>query len=315
MNEVDWDAALEKIGGNLLQSWRWGAFKERQGWSVARLHGASNAGTWLAQVLFKHVAGFSLAYVPCGPTMSGNHAALFPEMTTEIDAVCREMHAISLIMEPNQRFKLDGTFKQHGFVRWMDPIQPRETMSVPIFDDETMLSRMHHKTRYHVRLAQRHGVVVEPRPTGPASIVEFHELHAETAARSPISNLPIDYFSDLLAAFDDRATLIFSIADGRPAAGALLARFGNETTYLFAGSSKETRGQGAGAAMVFRCLQWARDHGSNVLDMGGVVNAPKLRAFKAGCGAADNFYPHPMERRYRPVLSFAARRVLAGSRL
>jgi lipid II:glycine glycyltransferase (peptidoglycan interpeptide bridge formation enzyme) len=314
MNEVAWDAALQELGGNLLQSWRWGAFKELQGWTVARLHGCSAAGKWQAQVLFKRMAAVSLAYIPCGPTMSGNHAAIFPEMMKEIDAACREMRAISLIMEPNQRFELEGTFKQHGFVRWMEPIQPRETMSVPIHDDETMLARMHHKTRYHVRLAQRHGVVTEPRPADPAAIKQFHELHAETAARSPISDLPIDYFTDLLAAFDDRATLVFSIADGIPASGALLARFGKETSYLFAGSSKETRGQGAGAAMVFRCLQWARENGSDVLDMGGVVNAPKLRAFKAGCGAYDNFYPMPMERRYSPLLSFGARRVLASTR-
>jgi lipid II:glycine glycyltransferase (peptidoglycan interpeptide bridge formation enzyme) len=279
------------------------------------LHGSSAAGKWQAQILFKRMAFVSLAYIPCGPTMAGNHAALFPQMMDEIDAACREMRTISLIMEPNQRFELEGTFKQHGFVRWLAPIQPRETMYVPIHDDETMLARMHHKTRYHVRLAQRHGVVTEPRPVDPATIEQFYELYSETAARSPISNLPIDYFSDLLAAFDDHATLVFSVADGLPASGALLTQFGKETSYLFAGSSKETRGQGAGAAMVFRCLQWARDQGSDILDMGGVVKAPKLRAFKAGCGAHDNFYPLAMERRYSPVLSFGARRALASATL
>lgn len=315
MNEVAWDAALQELGGNLLQSWRWGVFKERQGWQVTRVHVTSAAGRWQAQILFKRRLGVRLAYIPCGPTMAGNHAALFPEMMSEIDASCQEMRAITLVMEPNQHFELEGTFKQHGFARWMTPIQPRETMSVPIFDDATMLSRMHHKTRYHVRLAQRHGVVAEPHPADSTAIEQFHQLHAETAARSPVPHQPKDYFSDLLASFGDQATLVFAVADGRPTSGALLARFGHETSYLFAESAKETRGQGAGAAMVFRCVQWARDRGSTVLDMGGVVNAPKLRAFKAGCDAADNVYPLAMERRYRPVLAFGARRALATARL
>jgi lipid II:glycine glycyltransferase (peptidoglycan interpeptide bridge formation enzyme) len=101
MNELAWDAALQEIGGNLLQSWRWGAFKERQGWSVARLHTSSAAGKWQAQILFKRMEAVSLAYIPCGPTLAGNHAALFPQMMAEIDAACRDMRAFSPIMEPN----------------------------------------------------------------------------------------------------------------------------------------------------------------------------------------------------------------------
>ena len=64
MNEVAWDAALQELGGNLLQSWRWGVFKERQGWSVTRVRGTSAAGTWQAQILFKRRLGVSLACIP-----------------------------------------------------------------------------------------------------------------------------------------------------------------------------------------------------------------------------------------------------------
>src|ERR1700759_339513 len=106
-------------------------------------------------------------------------------------------------MEPNQRFEIHGSYKRHGFVKWLSAFQPRNTMTVPIADDETMLARMHHKTRYHIRLAGRSGHALELQPTIPAPIATFHRLYAEPVERNGITLLPIDYFSDLLQAFGD----------------------------------------------------------------------------------------------------------------
>src|SRR4051794_10228457 len=114
-SEQLWDEQLRSLGGNLLQSWRWGAFKERQGWSVQRLAGEHRDGFWMAQILFKSAGPFSIAYIPCGPSMSGDHTAIFPLMMAEIDAACRRARAVTLIMEPNQPFQLSGTYRQHGF--------------------------------------------------------------------------------------------------------------------------------------------------------------------------------------------------------
>ena len=175
-----WDEELLRLDGNLLQSWRWGSFKERQGWAVRRVAGASRDGSWMAQILFKVAGPFTIAYIPCGPTISGDHSAVFPKMMAEIDAACRRARAVTIIMEPNQHFQLPGTFRQHGFVQWMNPFQPRATISIPVTDDESMLAAMHHKTRYHVRLAGRQGIVAEPRPVNRAIDRRF----SQTACRN-----------------------------------------------------------------------------------------------------------------------------------
>ena len=65
-------------------------------------------------------------------------------------------------------------------------------------------------------------------------------------------------------------------------------RFGDEASYLFAGSSKQTRGQGAGASLVFSSLQWARDHGCRSVDLGSVTSQG-LRDFKMGFGGEIHF--------------------------
>jgi peptidoglycan pentaglycine glycine transferase (the first glycine) len=310
MNEDAWDCALRRLGGNLLQSWRWGEFKERQGWTVHRLHEETPHAGWMAQVLIKRRGPISIAYVPCGPTLGGDHERAFPRMMAAIDDVCRHERALTLIMEPNQRFQLGGTYKARGLVAWLTPFQPRTTLAVQIADDETMLPRMHHKTRYHVRYAQRQGIVLAPQSVEPATIAAFHTLYAETMVRSGLTLLPLHYFTDLLHAFGDRAELVFALADGRPAAGTLLVRFGGEANYLFAGSTTKYRGQGAGAALVFRAMQWARDHGCRELDLGN-IGSPGLLHFKSGFGGVARAFPTPMERRYRPFVSLAARRLLA----
>lgn len=264
----------------------------------------------MVQVLARKSGPVSIAYVPCGPTLRGDHARLFPAVLSAVDATCRDLHAVTLIMEPSQKLDLSGSFKDHGFARWANAFQPREVMVVPADGDASMLARMHHKTRYHVRLAERQGHVVRQRPADPRAIAEFHALHAETAIRNGIAMLPREYFSDLLAAFCDHAELLISELDGKPSAGVLLARFGHEATYLFAGSTRQHRGQGAGALMVYRALQWARDHGCSSLDLGSVTSHG-LMTFKSGFGGTVASFPSAMERRYHPFLAFAARRYVA----
>lgn len=311
MDEPRWDRLLHRLGGSLPQSWRWGEFKHRQGWTVVRLGNEGEAGAWMAQMLIKRLGPASIAYVPCGPTMWGDHAALFPEMMVSIDQACRRAGAIMLIMEPDQQFDLPGTANDFGLVTGTVPIQPRSTLVVPVSSDDDLLAAMHHKTRAHVRLGMRQGVVIQPQPVNTATTAAFHALHAETVTRNGLRSLSLDYFTDLLAAFGNHAQLLFALVDGQPAAGVLLGRSGDQATYLFAGSSRTNRGQGAGALLVFRALQWAREHGCRTLDLGN-VEPPGLRTFKSGFGGTINQLPSPIERHYRPLLAQGARRVLAA---
>jgi lipid II:glycine glycyltransferase (peptidoglycan interpeptide bridge formation enzyme) len=314
MNQQTWDLALQRMGGNLLQSWRWGAFKERQGWTVHRLLESDPGGAWMAQFLVKRQGPVGIAYVPCGPTLAGDHQRHFDRMMAAVDDLCRQERALTLIMEPNQWFELPGSYKDHGLVKWRQPFQPRTTMTVPVADDDTMLGRMHRKTRYHVRLAGRNGFAVTSKPVTRGHLQAFYALHAEMASRNGIRTLQADYFGDLLAAFGRHSELLFAEREGRPAAGALLTRFGDQANYMFAGSCKQHRGQGAGAAVIFQSLQWAREHGCAELDLGN-IGTPGLREFKAGFGGAVREFPAPMERRLRPLLSVGVRRYLTAKTL
>ncbi|HEY8446652.1 MAG TPA: peptidoglycan bridge formation glycyltransferase FemA/FemB family protein [Thermomicrobiales bacterium] len=311
LSGVEWDRELERLGGNLLQSWRWGEFKQRQGWHVERIAGRGQDGAWMAQVLLKRFGPISIAYVPCGPTLEGDHQAIFPDLLAALDEVCRANGAVTLVMEPNQRFALPGTYKQHGLVKWMRPIQPRQTLQIPTLDDDALLAGMHHKKRYHVRLAIRQGITVKAVPADSEAISTFYDMYVQTTRRQGIACLHHAFFTDLAATFGQDATVFFAMADGAPAAAAFCLRFGPEATYLSAASAPERRGQAAGAYLIYEIVRYYRDRGCAQVDLGN-VQPEGLRNFKTGFGGNISIFPAPMERRYRPVASWLVRRVVAS---
>lgn len=58
-----WDSRLKDLDGHLLQSWRWGAFKQRHGWNAHRILVNDPAGTAMAQVLYRFMGPVSLGYI------------------------------------------------------------------------------------------------------------------------------------------------------------------------------------------------------------------------------------------------------------
>ena len=78
-----WDEAVQSCGGHLLQSWRWGSFKQQFGWDVERIAVPGSGGAALAQVLFRTKAGISIGYIPRGPAWSPEDVEAVGERSPE----------------------------------------------------------------------------------------------------------------------------------------------------------------------------------------------------------------------------------------
>jgi lipid II:glycine glycyltransferase (peptidoglycan interpeptide bridge formation enzyme) len=325
-----WDHHLCRLGGHLLQSWRWGEFKARHGWSVTRVAVGAPEPQAMAQVLFRHVGPFSVAYIPRGPAFAPGAAGALRDLFGEIDRICRERRAIHLIVEPDQPLPFTGTYKSEGFVRGPDHFQPGRTVKVPLLEDEALLAQMHQKTRYSVRLAQRRGVGVI-RAEGTADDAKtFYQLLQETAERNQFGIHEEAYYRDFLHLFRDDRILLFAEVDGVLGAGLIAARFGKEAIYMYGASSTHHRGHGAAFLLQFEAMRWARAAGCERYDLWGIPSRdPETTAsngdrvpgthgddwrglykFKVGFGGEIVTYPPTLERRYRPFLSFVARRRL-----
>ena len=325
-----WDAALRELGGHMLQSWRWGAFKAGHGWSVERILVGDDQPRAMAQILLRRIGPVSVAYIPRGPAFRKNDPSGLRELFHAVDDRCRARRALHLIVEPDRSLPFTGSYTGEGFVRGPDHIQPSRTVHVPLLDDEGLLAQMHQKTRYNIRLAQRRGVEVLRGEARSGDATAFYDLLRDTAARNEFGIHEERYYADFLRLFGEDALLLFAIVGGERAAGLIAARFGEEAIYMYGGSSTAHRAHAAGFLLQFEAMRWARESGCVRYDLWGIPAqdpasigqdgdrvAPTraqdwrgLYRFKVGFGGDIVAYPPTLERRYHPVLSFLAR--LAG---
>jgi lipid II:glycine glycyltransferase (peptidoglycan interpeptide bridge formation enzyme) len=329
-SQAAWDDALRGAGGHLLQSWRWGEFKARHGWGVERFAVAGGGQVAMAQVLFRQRGPYAIAYVPRGPALSGADPDLARALLAQVDHRCVARRVIHMIVELNGPLPFTGTFKGEGFVRGPDHIQPGRTVKVPLVEDEALLAQMQQKTRYSVRLAERRGVEYdriegEQRPY----VDRFYALLHDTAARNEFGIHDRAYYDDFLRLFGDDALLLFARYDGNDAAGLIAAAFGEEAIYMYAATSTTHRAHGAAFGIQFEAMRWARERGCARYDLWGIPDSDPERGsdedgkaaatrgddwrglyrFKTGFGGEIVSYPPTLERRYRPALSFLARRL------
>lgn len=320
----------------MLQSWRWGDFKYRHGWEPERVLVDNADGTAMAQVLFRAKGPVSIGYIPRGPVLSGNAEALWRELWRAIDDIGRRRRAIGVIVEPDAPLPLTGTYRDAGMVKGPAPVQPSRTVKVPLLDDDELLAQMHQKTRYNIRLASRRGVEFRRLPVTPDSVASFYGIMQDTARRNEFAVHSIDYYADFLDVFGDDALLLGAWNDEDTLTAVLIAAvFGTEGIYMYGASSTTHRAHGAGAAVQFQAMRWARERGATSYDLWGIPDKDPesvaaagsnqiagtkgedwrgLYRFKTGFGGEIVSYPPSLERRYVPLLPGIARRlgIIAG---
>lgn len=318
-------------GGHLLQSWKWGAFKQRHGWFPERILIESPAGLAMAQVLYRHRGPVSVGYVPRGPAFAGDATELWPELRSQIDRGALRHRALMTVIEPDRALGLTGTFREAGVVRGPAHVQPGRTVKVPLLDDDAILKQMHQKTRYNVRLAQRRSVQIEHRTPDRESVDLFYGLLKDTSERNEFSIHSHAYYNDFLQTFGDDAALLFArVDDDNIGAVLIAAAFGDEAIYMYGASSSEHRSHGAAFLLQFEAMRWARSRGCTTYDLWGIpdVDPESTRSddsatiagtkgedwrglfrFKTGFGGTIVSYPPTMERRHVPVLPSIVRKL------
>jgi lipid II:glycine glycyltransferase (peptidoglycan interpeptide bridge formation enzyme) len=172
---------------------------------------------------------------------------------------------------------------------------PPDTLLLDLRDDLSLiLSRMHKKTRYNIRLAQRKGVVV--REGTFEDLPLFYELYRDTCVRNAINLHDISYFTSFFGPKDEHAgfSLFLAELDGLPLSAMFLARSSNRATYLYGASSSVMRNSMSTYALQWNAIVQAKKWGCTQYDLFGVApcDGPShpmygLNAFKMGFGGTQ----------------------------
>lgn len=170
-------------------------------------------------------------------------------------------------------------------------IQPSRTVVLDLSPaEEEILSRMHHKTRYNIKVAQGHGVTV--RFAGDTD--SFLDLLKKTTERDKFSAHPNEYYKKLLGLEEPLKTELFlAHHQGKPVAGAIVLTHGDMGYYLHGASDNSFRQFMAPHLLHWDIIKTLRERGVKRYDLWGIDARrwPGVTRFKLGFGGRQVEYP------------------------
>ena len=273
-----------------LQSWVWGSFKSRWGWSALPqvVHDEDGTPRAAAMVLKRRLPWlpFSILYVPKGPILDYQNAPLRRHVLALLEDLARRERAIFVKIDPDvelsrgpepgeevpsllgQRFKEE--LKARGWRFSDDQIQFRNTVELPLDrSEEDLLADMKSKTRYNIRLAGRKDVIV--RPGTPADFPTIMSMYETTAERNDFTIRPPEYYLDAWQSFYDAgmARPLLAEYEGMPLGAVIVVAYGGRAIYMYGASNNKERNRMPNYLLQWEAIRWAKEQGCAVYDFWG----------------------------------------------
>lgn len=276
--------------GSFLQSRVWGDFQTSQGNKVVRyLIQERGHITGTAQLLQKTAPKINQTYLYCpyGPlTQAGTDLTLFLEKLKQDFP-----KAILLRFEPKDELNISG----QPTIR----TQPAVTLITDLnLKPDQLLAQMHQKTRYNIRLSDKHGVKVQVVDVSDQGLVkECINLFEQTSQRQGFKDFNSQYYHSLLDQLTDAGMVKLYRASwqNQTLAVAIMIDFAKTRTYLFGGSSDLHRNVMAPYALHWQAMQDARQNGLTKYDWWGLETATGKTSgfaqFKLRFGGNQVAYP------------------------
>lgn len=299
-----WNETLLKLPYNhVLQSYEWGQFKARYGWTPLRLlfeeDGLVRAAASVLRRRFPYLP-LCIMYVPKGPVLDYSDDELLQRVLATLEDVARRYRAIFIKIDPDvcledpssPSAQVIATLGSRDWRLSSEQIQFRNTILIDLTrEEDELLKAMKSKTRYNVRLAGRRGVKV--RLGKLADLPLFYEMYVETSGRDEFIIRPFVYYRHAWQAFIEANLAQLFIAEyaGQPLAGLILFRFGKKTWYLYGASRDLHRNLMPNHLLQWEAMRWAKAQGCTVYDMWGAPDVPDesdpmwgVYRFKEGLG-------------------------------
>ncbi|MBI2977187.1 MAG: peptidoglycan bridge formation glycyltransferase FemA/FemB family protein [Chloroflexi bacterium] len=300
----EWDATLSALpNAHLLQSWQWGEFKSRYGWSARRVLWLAADLTGLnrpvrsddkplaaAQILKRTLGPFSILYVPKGPCLDWADADLVSRVLSDLESLARRERAIFIKIDPEviTATGLPGDPAPAPDSRALSDAA-RAALAAPWFPSPTqiqfkntvwldlnrsaddLLASFKQKTRYNIRLAERKGVTVQAPPPADAPLDLLYRLYAETSVRDGFAIRHAGYYRDAWGSFiqSGHAQPFIASVDGDAVAAIIVFRFARRAIYMYGMSRAAHRDKMPNHLLQWTAIQWAKAQGCALYDFWG----------------------------------------------
>jgi lipid II:glycine glycyltransferase (peptidoglycan interpeptide bridge formation enzyme) len=286
--------AWNGIVNHPLQTWEWGEFRRSMGVEVVRFGVFEKDKLIQAWQLTFHkvpIFPFYIGYFPKGP---------IPDqvMLGELIRLGRKKHAIYIQLEPDvpAETPLEGT-RVSFFRKAHHPLFTNYTFVLDLTkSEEELMASMHPKTRYNIRLAQRHGVVVKEDNSDKA-FSAYLRLSRETLHRQKYYAHNAHYHKTMWRMLRKNGIArLFTASANREILSAWIVFCWNDTVYYpYGASSRNHKEVMAPNLLLWEIARWAKKEGYYYFDLWGAMGPnPDTR---------DPWYGfHRFKEGYRPTL-------------
>ena len=250
-----WNNFVSKNGprsGAFLQSWEWGEFQKAVGEKVRRkVYREKEETVGVGQWIDRDLSFFgNYSFCPKGPIGKWQP---------------NEDGQMFLRVEAN-----DSDLS--SYAKKTIDLNPANTIISDLsVSEEELLASMHHKTRYNIGLARRHGVHIHVQS------IDFEDawnLFEQTAVRGQFKLHARDYYEKMLETLTSgqcRAFLATASYEHEVIAANIMIDFNGTRTYLHGASGSEHRKIMAPYLLHWELMRDAKTHGLNRYDWWGVA--------------------------------------------
>lgn len=262
----------------LMQSSKWGTFKEALGWKAIRV-GVEQDGQLVAgaQMLIKPLLSrlASVAYIPRGPLLNWEDEAVAWTLLSALHASAQKHRAILLRIEPAITYSsaMKQRLGSYGFLPSRITNQPQCSMMIDLTPGtDAILANMRKVTRYNIRYSARRGI--EVREANADDLDTFYRLLQFTAERAGFPIRSHEYYRQEWNALAPAGylKLFLAVYEGRVLAARMPVVFGNKAATFHSCSSNANRRLKPNELLMWESLKWAKSQGCTKYDVWGIPN-------------------------------------------
>lgn len=290
---------------SFLQSFEWGEFnrdvlgREIIRWAVVDEHGQIQA---VIQAIKRFLSlGQYFYYCPRGIVYSRQSKVSWAQIFKLIIAKVKSKRGHAIFVRVNLPYDFvdykDSFLSRIGFIKPKILSHLKEPGKTLVLDleqsPEDLLKKMHPKTRYNIRLAERKGVKIKVIEHDPKyqHIDIFYQLMEETAERDRIKIYSKAYYQDMFKYFSNpqqefHVKQYQAEFEGQVLSSIMLVYFGDTVTYLHGASANQGRNLMPNHLIQWQAICDAKKAGFKLYDFWGISERNPLWAgitrFKKG---------------------------------
>lgn len=295
-----------------LQSWEWGEFRKSMGIIVERIIlNSESPKKSLFQVFFHPIphTSFTVGYLPKGPKPT-------PKMVETLTNIGRKHNTIYVLMEPKI---IPESFQIKDLTKFSIKPAHHEMFTKYTFildltqKEEDILAHMHPKTRYNIKVAQKHNVKIN-EDNSPRAFEQYLKLTGETTTRQKFYAHNNEYHQKMWEnmRMTNQAHLWTAKLNDEVLAAWIIFTLNDTVYYPYGASAGIHREVMASNLLAWDVIKWSKNHGYKYFDMWGALGSqpdPRdpwfgFHRFKQGYGPKHVEYIGSYDLILQPFLYF-----------